>query len=62
MTLPVPDLSELPAQPPSSSSTCTDPATQDSSEGGESPVVQSDEEGVEVDTALATLHSDDSDS
>lgn len=61
ITLPVPNLSELRAQPPLSS-TCTDPATQDSSEGGESPVVQSDEEGVEVDTALATLHSDDSDS
>lgn len=62
ITLPVPNLLELRAQPPSLSSTCTDPATQDSSEGGESPVVQSDEEGVEVDTALATLHSDDSDS
>ncbi|XP_023612263.1 dysbindin isoform X2 [Myotis lucifugus] len=62
ITLPVPNLPELRAQPPSLSSTCTDPATQDSSEGGESPVVQSDEEGVEVDTALATLHSDDSDS
>nr|KAF6377798.1 dystrobrevin binding protein 1 [Myotis myotis] len=62
ITLPVPNLSELRAQPPSLSSTCTDPGAQDSSEGGESPVVQSDEEGVEVDTALATLHSDDSDS
>lgn len=62
ITLPVPNLSELRAQPPSLSSTCTDPAAQDSSESGESPVVQSDEEGVEVDTALATLHSDDSDS
>nr|KAF6381763.1 dystrobrevin binding protein 1 [Pipistrellus kuhlii] len=61
MTLPVPNLLEFPAQP-SSSSACTDPAAQDSSGGGESPVVQSDEEGVEVDTALATLHSDDSDS
>lgn len=62
LTLQVPNPSELRTQPPSLSSTCTDPATQDPSEGGESPVVQSDEEGVEVDTALATLHTDDSDS
>lgn len=62
ITLQVPNPSELRAQPPSLPSTCTDPATQDCSEGGESPVVQSDEEGVEVDTALATLHTDDSDS
>ncbi|TKC52105.1 hypothetical protein EI555_021291 [Monodon monoceros] len=45
-----------------SSAPCTDPTAQDPSEVGESPVVQSDEEGVEVDTALATLHTDDSDS
>ncbi|XP_004693339.1 PREDICTED: dysbindin [Condylura cristata] len=47
------------AAPPSV--TCTDLATQDPPEGGESPIVQSDEESVEVDTALATLHTDDSD-
>lgn len=62
ITLQVANPSELQAQSPSSYSACTDPATQDPSEGGESPVVQSDEEGVEVDTALATLHTDDSDS
>ncbi|XP_029799347.1 dysbindin isoform X2 [Suricata suricatta] len=45
-----------PAEPPSSPSVCTEPAP-----GSESPIVQSDEEGVEVDTALATLHTDDSD-
>uniref|UniRef100_A0A2K5W171 Dystrobrevin binding protein 1 n=1 Tax=Macaca fascicularis TaxID=9541 RepID=A0A2K5W171_MACFA len=58
ITLQVPNPSELRAKPPSSSSTCTDTATQDISEGGESPVVQSDEEEVQVDTALATSHTD----
>lgn len=62
ISLQVPNPSELQAKPPSLSSTSTDPATQDPSEGGESPIVQSDEEGVEEDTALATLHTDDSDS
>ncbi|KAM5271196.1 dysbindin [Hipposideros larvatus] len=62
ITLQVPNPSELRAKSPSVSSACTDPATQDPSEGGGSPIVQSDEEGVEVDTALATLHTDDSDS
>lgn len=58
ITLQVPNPSELRAKPPSSSSTCTDMVTQDISEGGESPVVQSDEEEVQVDTALATSHTD----
>ncbi|XP_020135710.2 dysbindin isoform X1 [Microcebus murinus] len=58
ITLQVPNPSELRAKPPSSSSPCTDSATQDPSEGGESPLVQSDEEEVQVDTALATLHTD----
>ncbi|XP_017730003.1 PREDICTED: dysbindin isoform X3 [Rhinopithecus bieti] len=58
ITLQVPNPSELRAKPPSSSSTCTNTATQDISEGGESPVVQSDEEEVQVDTALATSHTD----
>ena len=62
VTLQVPTPSQSPATPPSSSSPGTDPASRDPSEGGESPVVQSDEEGVEVDTALAALHSDDGDS
>eukprot|EP00069_Balaena_mysticetus_P002028 bmy_00680T0 len=62
VTLQVPNPSRSRATWPSSSSACTDPAAQDPSEGGESPVVQLDEEGVEVDTALATLHTDDSDS
>lgn len=60
--LQVPEPSRPPATPASPSSAGTDPAAPDPSEGGESPVVQSDEEGVEVDTALATLHTDDSDS
>ncbi|XP_069349232.1 dysbindin isoform X1 [Eulemur rufifrons] len=58
ITLQVPNPSELRAKPPSSSSTCTDSATQDPSDGGASPLVQSDEEEVQVDTALATLHTD----
>ncbi|XP_057556578.1 dysbindin isoform X2 [Hippopotamus amphibius kiboko] len=62
VTLQVPNPSRSQATPPSSPSPCTDLATPDPSEGGESPVIQSDEEGVEVDTALATLHTDDSDS
>ncbi|XP_078302741.1 dysbindin isoform X3 [Panthera onca] len=53
VTLQVPRPSASRAEPPSS---------QAPGDGGESPVVQSDEEGVEVDTALATLHTDDSDS
>ncbi|XP_066124439.1 dysbindin isoform X2 [Saccopteryx bilineata] len=62
ITVQVPNPSESQTRPPSLSSLCTDPAPQDPGEGGKSPVVQSDEEGVEVDTALATLHSNDSDS
>ncbi|XP_054554300.1 dysbindin isoform X2 [Talpa occidentalis] len=61
ITIQVPRPSDPQATSPSSSVTRTDLATQDSPEGGESPIVQSDEEGVEVDTALATLHTDDSD-
>ncbi|XP_007539330.2 dysbindin [Erinaceus europaeus] len=61
ITLQVPNLTESQTKP-SSSSSCTDQASQEPSEDGESPLVQSDEEGVEVDTALATLHTDDSDS
>ncbi|VFV38438.1 dysbindin-like [Lynx pardinus] len=53
VTLQVPRPSASRAEPPSA---------QAPGDGGESPVVQSDEEGVEVDTALATLHTDDSDS
>ncbi|XP_039107430.1 dysbindin isoform X1 [Hyaena hyaena] len=58
VTLRVPSPSASPAEPPSSPSVCAELSPGD---GGESPVVQSDEEGVEVDTALATLHTDDSD-
>ncbi|KAG8510979.1 Dysbindin [Galemys pyrenaicus] len=61
ITLQVPRPAEPQATSPASSVTCTDLATQDPTEGGESPIVQSDEEGVEADTALATLHTDDSD-
>ncbi|XP_043446712.1 dysbindin isoform X2 [Prionailurus bengalensis] len=56
VTLQVPRPSASRAEPPSS------PSAQAPGDGVESPVVQSDEEGVEVDTALATLHTDDSDS
>lgn len=56
VTLQVPRPSASRAESPSS------PSAQAPGDGGESPVVQSDEEGVEVDTALATLHTDDSDS
>lgn len=62
VTVQVPTPSQPPGTPSSSSSPGTNPASRDPSEGGESPVVQSDEEGVEVDTVLATLHTDDSDS
>ncbi|XP_042534504.1 dysbindin isoform X1 [Dipodomys spectabilis] len=58
VTLQVPHPSEHPSQPPSSSFTHTNPSTPDLGEGGDCPVVQSDEEEVQVDTALATLHSD----
>ncbi|NWU89544.1 DTBP1 protein, partial [Upupa epops] len=52
ISLQVPSQSELRQKLSSLSSTCTDSASQDASEG-ESPVVQSDEEEVQVDTALA---------
>uniref|UniRef100_A0A8C6JCV0 Uncharacterized protein n=1 Tax=Melopsittacus undulatus TaxID=13146 RepID=A0A8C6JCV0_MELUD len=55
ISLQVPSQSELRQKLSSSlSSTCTDSASQDASEG-ESPVVQSDEEEVQVDTALAAV-------
>ncbi|KAI5279437.1 dysbindin isoform X2 [Manis pentadactyla] len=60
--LQVPNSSELRGKLPSSSSICSDLAAQEPSGGGASPLVQSDEDGVEVDTALATQHTDDSDS
>ncbi|XP_055988244.1 dysbindin [Sorex fumeus] len=56
ISLQVPRAAQRPAKSPSLSS------AQDPGEAGERPSVQSDEEGVEVDTALATLHTDDSDS
>ncbi|NXY29909.1 DTBP1 protein, partial [Pomatorhinus ruficollis] len=54
ISLQVPSQSELRQKLCSLSSTCTDSASQDASEG-ESPVVQSDEEEVQVDTALAAV-------
>lgn len=54
ISLQVPSQSELRQKLCSLSSTCTDSASQDVSEG-ESPVVQSDEEEVQVDTALAAV-------
>uniref|UniRef100_A0A8C5KM97 Dystrobrevin binding protein 1 n=1 Tax=Jaculus jaculus TaxID=51337 RepID=A0A8C5KM97_JACJA len=55
ITLPVPNPTELAPQSPASPSFCTDVAT---GNGGDCPLVQSDEEEVQVDTALATLHAD----
>ncbi|XP_049621229.1 dysbindin [Suncus etruscus] len=49
-----------PTQPPAPSQPLA--TAQDPGEGGERPAVQSDEEGVEVDTALATSPTTDSDS
>ncbi|NWX17607.1 DTBP1 protein, partial [Aegotheles bennettii] len=54
ISLQVPSQAELRQKLSSLSSTCTDSASQDASEG-ESPVVQSDEEEVQVDTALAAV-------
>ncbi|XP_076999863.1 dysbindin isoform X1 [Tamandua tetradactyla] len=58
ITLQVPNPSELRTKPPSLSPTCTKSPTVDTSDGGQSPIVQSDEEDVQVDTALATLTTD----
>ncbi|XP_004404376.1 PREDICTED: dysbindin [Odobenus rosmarus divergens] len=62
IVLQVPRAAESQALRPSSPSVCPELAAPAPHDHGESPVVQSDEEGVEVDTALATLHTDDSDS
>ncbi|XP_058523836.1 dysbindin [Ochotona princeps] len=58
ITFEVPHPSQLPTELPSSPSTCSDSAAQDAGQGSTRPLVQSDEEDVQVDTALATLHSD----
>ncbi|XP_023593242.1 dysbindin isoform X1 [Trichechus manatus latirostris] len=58
ITLQVPHPSRSRARPPSLSSPCPDSAPQDPSDSGESPLVQSDEEDVQVDTALATVNID----
>uniref|UniRef100_A0A8D2D1Z9 Dystrobrevin binding protein 1 n=1 Tax=Sciurus vulgaris TaxID=55149 RepID=A0A8D2D1Z9_SCIVU len=58
ITLQVPNASESLPESPSAPSVCTESATLDPSEGGECPLVQSDEEEVQVDTALATSHAD----
>ncbi|XP_063115975.1 dysbindin isoform X2 [Cavia porcellus] len=57
ITLQVPNPADLPPKPPSSPFACSDTATQDA-EGGDGPLVQADEEEVQVDTALATFHTD----
>lgn len=57
ITLQVPNPTKLPPKPPSSPSAGTDAATQDA-ESGDGPLVQADEEEVQVDTALATFHTD----
>ncbi|XP_047415268.1 dysbindin isoform X2 [Sciurus carolinensis] len=58
ITLQVPNASESLPEPPSSPPVCTEPAALDPSEGGACPLVQPDEEEVQVDTALATSHAD----
>ncbi|XP_004628399.1 dysbindin isoform X2 [Octodon degus] len=57
ITLQVPNPTELPPKPPSSQSACSDTAPQDA-ESGDGPQVQADEEEVQADTALTTLHTD----
>ncbi|XP_025064217.1 dysbindin isoform X2 [Alligator sinensis] len=57
ISLSVPSQSELRQKWSSLSSTCTDSASQDASEG-ESPVIQSDEEEIQVDTALAAVNTE----
>ncbi|XP_006517047.1 dysbindin isoform X1 [Mus musculus] len=52
MSLQIPSPSESASQPPASPSACTDLDTADA------PLIQSDEEEVQVDTALVTLHTD----
>ncbi|XP_051050314.1 dysbindin [Phodopus roborovskii] len=52
MTLQIPNPSESALQPPASPSACTDLDAVDA------PLIQSDEEDVQVDTALVTLHTD----
>lgn len=52
MSLQISHPSESASQPPASPSTCTDLDTADA------PLIQSDEEEVQVDTALVTLHTD----
>ncbi|XP_044940981.1 dysbindin isoform X2 [Mustela lutreola] len=61
-SLPAPTPADSQATQPPSPSLCTELAAPAPGDGGESPIVQSDEEVVEVDTALVTLHTDDSDS
>ncbi|KAH0617905.1 hypothetical protein JD844_016639 [Phrynosoma platyrhinos] len=57
ISLQVPPQSVLKANVSSLPSTWTDPASQDASEG-ESPVIQSDEEDVQVDTALVAVNTE----
>ncbi|XP_067323604.1 dysbindin isoform X2 [Anolis sagrei] len=57
ISLKVPPRSELKANFSSLPSTWTDSAAQDTSEG-ESPVIQSDEEDVQVDTALVAVNTE----
>ncbi|XP_057643133.1 dysbindin isoform X2 [Chionomys nivalis] len=52
MTLQIPNPSEMAVQPPASPSACAELDTV------EAPLIQSDEEEVQVDTALVTLHTD----
>ncbi|KAH0513770.1 Dysbindin [Microtus ochrogaster] len=52
MTLQIPNPSEMAIQPPASPSACAELDTV------EAPLIQSDEEEVQVDTALVTLHTD----
>ncbi|XP_074843740.1 dysbindin [Carettochelys insculpta] len=58
ISLQVPSHSELRQKLSSLSSNWTDSASQDASEAGESPVIQSDEEEVQVDTALTVANTE----
>ncbi|XP_067904135.1 dysbindin [Heterodontus francisci] len=58
ITLKVPNSAEIKSRMSSTSSNSTDPNSLESSNGDETPIVQSDEEDVQVDTALLTPNKD----
>uniref|UniRef100_UPI00398EDA0F dysbindin-like isoform X1 n=2 Tax=Pristiophorus japonicus TaxID=55135 RepID=UPI00398EDA0F len=58
ITLKIPNSAETKSRMSSTSSNFTDPNSLESSDGAETPIVQSDEEDVQVDTALLTSSKD----